>query len=219
MRVFTAVAAITLLAGSDASAQSRERDLIQDASTVLQRALASPTTAIPAGVMREARAIAVFPRSQRGAGIRFGYGVVGARSADRQRWLPPALVSFKAQVRETDRLRASDVVLVAVSRRGFDFLAQEESILPANLWIPPGPVGANAGATVGADLLGYARFGRVLAGVTVEELAIFDDVMGLGRVYGRPWSVRDLLYGAVESGPPVTAVWQRSLEQYFNEIQ
>lgn len=213
------IAAVMFLAVLQASAQSREQELVQNALTVLRRALSSPTTAIPAAVVREARAIAVFPRSQRGAGFRFGYGVVGARAADQQRWLPPGLVSFRAVVRETERLRASDVLLVAVSRRGFDFLAQEPSVLPEGISIPPGPVGVNARPVPGADILGYARFGAVLAGATIDELAIFDDARGIERLYGRPWGVRDLLYGTVATGPPVAMVWRQTLEEYFREIR
>lgn len=167
--------------------------------------------------MREARAIAVFPKVRRDGPIHRGVGIVGSADTLGQ-WLPPAFVTLARTIPVDRRLKMSDVILVAIARRGFDYMAQDEFVLPEDLRLPAGPVGRDVRVDLDADILAYARVGRLFAGVSLAELSIREDAIAMESFYGVSHGLHDLLFGFVLRAPAGASGWRRSLGLSFREL-
>jgi lipid-binding SYLF domain-containing protein len=170
--------------------------------------------------MRRAQAIGIFPAAPAEAIVREGSGVVTGKSVSTGRWLP-AVVSFKATVRVAPGRRVGDIFIVALTRRGFDRLAQSTFSLPSlprDTEIPPGPVGLNTTENMKTDFVAYARYRRFFAGITIERVAIKEDAVALHDLYGANLGVHEILRGRVPHAPLAALDWRQHIDAYFREL-
>jgi lipid-binding SYLF domain-containing protein len=193
-------------------------EILRDATLVLRRALDTPSAAIPASIMARARGAAVFPAARTDGGMYYGLGVMSARGADPLRWTPPAVLNFCGTIPIDLDAASVDFVLVPLTRRGLDYLTQNQ-LSPVPMRIYPGPLGQETHERLDADLVGYMQFGDYFAGVSVERWT----VVGMGsmnrELYRRAYSTDDIVRGAGFFNPPPAArAWLDALADYFREM-
>ena len=216
LRLVLGGGALLLLTPIRPFAIDAEVAVLQDASAALQRALKGGN-AIPTSIMRRAQAIAVFPAIPTEAIVHEGSGVVTGRGRRSGRWLP-AVVSFKATLRVPAGRRVGDVFVIALTRKGFDQLAQSTVSLAFATEIPPGPVGQNTPENMKADFVAYAQYRRFLAGIAVEHIAIEEDSTTLIDLYGPGVGLHEILNGQLRNGRPAALDWKEHIEAYFREL-
>jgi lipid-binding SYLF domain-containing protein len=205
-------------AASDPRPPSPADETIRDATLVFRHLVDTPSPAIPASIMMRARAIAVFPGASSDGGVYFGAGVMSVRDAFGSGWTVPAMLFFRGGI--PARLEASsvDFVIVSLTRRGLNYLTQEE-FLPLETRIHPGPLGHDAPEDLSADLVGYMRFGDYFAGVSIEDVLIVGTPSANQDLYGRPYSTSDIVIGAGFFNPPAAARdWRNTLAAYFRKM-
>jgi lipid-binding SYLF domain-containing protein len=192
--------------------------LLRDATLVLRRALDTPSAAIPASVMRRASGIAVFPAARIDGSMYYGMGVMSARGADPLRWTPPAILTFQGAIPIHLEATTVDFVIVAMTRRGLDYLTQDE-MLPVLTRIHPGQLGQDGPEALDADLFGYMEFGDYFAGVSVENWTVVGMRSSNQQLYRHPYSTYDIVSGAGFFNPPQAArAWLDTLSSYFREM-
>jgi lipid-binding SYLF domain-containing protein len=182
------------------------------AATALHYSL-TDRNAIPEDIMRQARVIGIFPASPTEAPVHEGFGVLTARSSKPGLWMLPAIVTATTKLHVPTGRRPGDIILIAISRKGLDYLANAGSSLPARVAISPGPVGWNSKINMKVDIVAYARYpvAGVFAGIKVKEVVIGEDTAALDRMYGSGPRLGDILNGRVRNGPPIAVEWQECL--------
>lgn len=177
-------------------------DLFHHATTVLQRALNVPESAIPAATMSRARAIAVFPKVWKDESIYFGTGVLSARGGLRDAWTPPAIVAIQGRLPIELEVEAIDLILIALTPNGLNYLTRDRYASPV-LWpIHPGTLGRNSRPARDADLVAYMTFANFFAGVTIEDWEITALTERNKSLYGYPYSTFDLAYDTDRASLP-----------------
>jgi lipid-binding SYLF domain-containing protein len=171
LHITVVMVGVVFLLGSSASAIDGEAELMYTAAAALQHSL-TDRNAIPVAIMRQARAIAIFPATPTEDAVREGYGVLTVRSSKPGLWGLPAIVTAATTLHVPVGRTPGDIILIAISRRGFDYLANDGSSRPPRVAMSPGPVGRNSTVNLKADIVGYARYRRVFAGIKVEQVVI-----------------------------------------------
>jgi lipid-binding SYLF domain-containing protein len=212
LRVTVVIVGVGLLFGARASAIDGEAELMHTAATALHYSL-TDRNAIPEGIMRQARVIGVFPASPTEEPVHEGSGVLTARDSKSGVWRLPAIVTATTQLHVPTGRRPGDIILVALSPRGFDYLANAGSSLPSHVAISPGPVGWGSTVNMKVDIVGYARYriAGVFAGIKVEKVVIGEDTAALSRMYGSGPRLSDILNGRVRNGPPIAIEWRECI--------
>lgn len=193
-RKLLAALALTVIAGSTASAQPRERIrdrlapaptvTLDSASTVLAELSKIPEKGVPPALLADAQGVVVIPRVIKagfvvaGAG---GHGVVLARDKD-GKWGPPVFVNFGGgSVGFQAGVEATDVVLVFRERKSLDRLLEGKGkfTLGADASVAAGPVGRKAAAgtdaKLEAEILSYSRSRGLFAGVALDGSVLRPD--------------------------------------------
>ena len=144
---------------------------IAAAHTVLHELLATPDSGIPDNIAAKATCVAVIPGFKKGAflvGAQYGQGVVTCRTG--HGWSAPAFIqmtgaSFGLQAGG----QSTDLVLVAITKDGFQHLLKDKVKLGGDLSVAAGPVGRSSQASTtelaNAALLSYSRNKGIFAGV------------------------------------------------------
>jgi lipid-binding SYLF domain-containing protein len=192
-------------------------ELLRTAMLVLQRSVDTPSAAIPAAIMRRARGIAVIPAARRDGELHYGMGVVSARGAQVDYWTPPAMIAFQGAIGLELESSEIDFVVIALTRRGLDYLSQGR-LRPMADGIFPGPIGRDTLVRMDTDLLAYVQFGDYFAGVTVRDWAIVGFKDGNASLYGRPYSTDDVWRGTGHRIPALAQTWRDVLASYFREV-
>ena len=103
---------------------SHEDELLRNATIVFEHAVKTPASAIPAGVLMHATAIAVLPAAVQDGTRFYGDGVVSARGARPDYWTPPAVIAFEGAIPLNLETGRGDLILVAQKQRGLDYFLQ-----------------------------------------------------------------------------------------------
>jgi lipid-binding SYLF domain-containing protein len=208
------LAGLVLAIGPIALAQSDQADRVREATTVFGEIMAAEDKAIPASVLDQAEAIAVFPSTLKGGfifGAHRGRGVISARAAGAGGWTPPAFLtvtggSFGAQIGG----QAVDIVLVVMNRRGLEQLLQNEFKIGADASVAAGPVGRYAEAATDiqlrAEILSYSRTRGLFAGITLQGSSVSEDSDSNEAFYGRRLRTRQILLDGGAGAPRSAAV-------------
>ncbi len=169
--------AVALALALPAVAAPPPGETLRTAATVLDELSQLPVKGIPAGLLADAEAVAVFPNLVKAGfviGGQGGHGVAVVKSKDggwgdvRFLHIGGASVGFQAGV------QSSDVVLVFKSRRGLDRLLDGKAklTLGADASVAAGPIGRDAEvATDGklqAEIVSYGRSRGLFAGISVS---------------------------------------------------
>ncbi len=218
-----AAAALALLTLSAAplaiSPTAEEEDLLYNATAVFRHVAVQAIPAIPASVLLRAHGVAVFPRTVLD-GARFaGKGVMSARGAIPTEWTPPAAIAFEGVIPLQLESPETDLILVAQTQRGLDYLIQARFANPVVPPIAAGVLGADTVGRLNADILAYMRFGNYLAGVTVSDWSIRELKAANAILYGRPYSTEAIVRGdGFFHLPPAARAWRNAIAAYFREL-
>lgn len=197
--------ALTLTASAADMQKLNQR--IEAAHTVLHELLTTPDKGIPLNIAAKATCVAVIPGFKKGAflvGGQYGQGVVSCRTG--HGWSAPAFIqmtgaSFGLQIGG----QSTDLVLVAVTKDGFQRLLHDKVKLGGDLAVAAGPVGRNSQASTtelaNAGLLSYSRSKGVFAGVDLTGDVVNQNGDDTREYYGKDVTYESILSGAVPVRP------------------
>jgi len=215
-----------LLAGVWATAALAKDEVrtVNDAATVLQHIQQIPDKGIPPGLVKSAKAVAIFPGVIKGAflvGGERGRGVMLVKQPNGQ-WSNPVFLSITAgsfgwQIGGS----STDLVLVMKDLRGVNDLLQghvEKLTLGADASVAAGPVGRSAQASTDvmlkSGILSYSRSKGVFAGLSLEGAALLVDQDAGAAYYGKSMRASEIIAGKGVKHNAATAHLQHTLMHY-----
>lgn len=160
---------------------SGETKIVNDSANVIQEVMRIPEKGIPPAVLKNAKAIAIFPGVIKGAfmvGGEHGRGVMLQRQDGG--WSKPSFLTISAgsfgwQIGG----EATDLILVFKTLRGVDALKKGKFTLGGDAAVAAGPVGRSAEAAVDVtgkgEILSYSRTKGLFAGLSLEGAALLTD--------------------------------------------
>ncbi|KAF2117413.1 hypothetical protein BDV96DRAFT_490172 [Lophiotrema nucula] len=188
------------------------------ASFVDPRQAFGPDKIIPPQILANAKGLAILTVFKAGflGTARFGSGVVVARLADGSWSAPTAIGTIGGGFGGQIGFELTDFVFILNDASAVKTFAQAGSLtLGGNVSIAAGPVGRNAEAAGAASLksvagiFSYSKTKGLFAGVSLEGSGIIERRDANEKLYGRRWTARELLSGAVPVPPaaePLTRV-------------
>lgn len=206
MRVaaFSTVLFLTQLRGQTTLSQDETTDKrLQRSAETLRQITSARDGGIPVKLLGKAECIVIVPDMKKAAflvGGEYGRGFASCRVPGS--WSAPAPVrltggSLGVQLGAD----STDIVLLVMTARGMEGLLSDKIALGVDLNVAAGPVGrdanANTDATMRAEILAWSRSRGVFAGVALKGTIIEHDVAEATRLYGRPWSNREIIRGGV----------------------
>lgn len=191
-----------LLLQIEAVAESNKwTELVAESGRVLADIQGMPDQGIPADLLRECAAIAVFPSTISagfGIGGKYGQGIIMVRDDGNGKWSPPAIFNIVGgSIGWQIGGQATDFVLLIMNRRSVDGLLQGKFKLGADASVAAGPVGRAAEASTDVQLKGgilsYSRSRGLFAGAKLEGAVITEHWDGDAELYGKSMSAREIL--------------------------
>ena len=194
-----AIAAASLLTAQDDTVDRR----LRDSATTFREIMAAPGRAIPRYLLERAQCIVIVPHMKKAAflvGGEYGRGFASCRVPGT--WSAPAPVrltggNFGLQLGAD----SADIVLMLMTQRGLERLLSDKFSIGADLAAAAGPVGRDAKANTDiflkAEILSWSRTRGAFAGVSLNGMAVEPDRAEAARLYGRPWSNREIIRGGV----------------------
>jgi SH3 domain-containing YSC84-like protein 1 len=190
---------------ADTNEQSDLSKRLAASTQVLNEVMATPGKSIPAGVIKRAECIAVFPSTIEVAvlvGAKHGKGFATCRTA--KGWSAPAPLdisggSWGAQLGG----EAVDLVLVVTDDKGMQQLESGKFNLGTETSVTAGPMG-NQGMQMNSDVISYSRARGAFAGTNISGSSITEDQDNARALYGSSESMADILAGKVT--PPQTSL-------------
>lgn len=202
-RVF-GCAVVLAAASSVAFAQEETPDKrLQDSAATFRQIMAAPDRAIPRYLLERAQCIVIVPGMKKGAflvGGQYGRGFASCRIPGS--WSAPAPVrltggSFGLQMGAD----SVDIILLVMNKRGMERLLSDKFSIGADVTAAAGPVGREAKADTDvqlkAEILSWSRARGLFAGVSLNGTAVEADHAEARKLYGRPWSNREIVQGGV----------------------
>lgn len=185
---------------------------VLEALDTLNMAMKQDDKAVPRDLLKQAKAVAIFPGMLKAGfiiGGEGGTGVVLMRHKDGS-FSPPAFFTMGgASVGLQIGASSTDLILVVMKKRGLDGILKNQVKFGAGVSAAVGPVGrsASAGLTAaakGADVLSYSWSKGLFAGVALDGMGMEYDKKTSKNYYGKALSVTDVLEkGKVK--PPASA--------------
>ncbi|MDP3789076.1 MAG: lipid-binding SYLF domain-containing protein [Candidatus Omnitrophota bacterium] len=187
---------------STANAETNKwEELIAESGRVLADIQQMPDQGIPADLLRECSAIAVFPSTISagfGIGGKYGQGIIMVRDEKSGKWTSPALFNlFGGSIGWQIGGQATDFVLLIMNRRSIDGILQGKFKLGADASVAAGPVGRAAEASTDVQLKGgilsYSRSRGLFAGAKLEGAVIVQNWDANKELYGKSFSAREIM--------------------------
>jgi lipid-binding SYLF domain-containing protein len=220
MKLSRFVLGCTLMAALaiSAHAQSKERDRVESAGTVVKEIMDIPDD-IPQNVIDKADCVVVLPSVLKAAfivGASYGRGVMVCRSGENMRgpWGAPTMMaleggSFGLQLGG----QATDFVLLLMSERSASSILSSKVKIGGDASAAAGPVGRNASAetdvTFRAEILTYSRARGLFAGISLAGSTLRPDNSANESLYGKKIDAKDIvLKGAVPPPPSAQLLLQ-----------
>jgi lipid-binding SYLF domain-containing protein len=194
---------------------------IEAAHAVLHELMATPDKGIPDNIASKATCVAVVPGFKKGAfvvGAQYGQGVLSCRTG--HGWSAPVFIqmtgaSFGLQAGG----EATDLVLVAVNRDGFQRLLKDKVKLGGDVAVAAGPVGRNSQASTtelaNAALLSYSRSRGIFAGVDLTGDVVNQNQDDTRAYYGKDLPYETILTGGVPV-PATSRHFVRTVAELFH---
>jgi|RhiMethySRZTD1v2_1073278.scaffolds.fasta_scaffold19660_7 lipid-binding SYLF domain-containing protein len=224
--VFGVLIFLILAFSTGSSAQNKEiRDAAKTAdkaTKALNEVMAIPADAIPETLIRNAKAVAVFPDVLKAAflvGGSGGKGIITRRVGNG--WSAPAMFkmgggSFGAQIGAS----STDYVMLFMTEDSLASLLQDKFEIGGEASVAAGPVGRTAKASTDAQLnaaiLSYSRSKGLFAGVSLSGAVISPDNDANRALYSL--TAKDILTGAdkvpVTSIPAATKGFQEAVSRH-----
>lgn len=222
--LITSFGAAFAVAAHAADDQHRLDDRLDSARAVIDSIMSTPDRAIPNGIARHAKCIAVVPGVVKGAfivGAEYGQGVVTCRTGNG--WSGPVFIrlaggSFGFQVGG----QGTDLILVATNYKGFQDLLHDKFKIGADASAAAGPVGRDAQASTDismrAEMLTWSRSHGIFAGIDLNGATVSQNTGDTDLLYGGPHHFDAILRGDVPP-PPQTEGFLHSIREYFGESE
>jgi SH3 domain-containing YSC84-like protein 1 len=221
--------ALVVLAGLATAAQAADDQQKLDgrlgaARNVIDQIMSVPDKAVPDGIARHAKCIAVVPGVVKGAfivGAEYGQGVVTCRTP--HGWSGPVFIrlaggSFGFQIGG----QGTDLILVATNDKGFQDLLHDKFKIGGDASAAAGPVGRDAQASTDlsmrAELLTWSRSRGVFAGIDLNGVSVSQNTADTDTLYGAAHHFDAILHGAVPP-PPQSENFLHAIRQYFGEAE
>jgi lipid-binding SYLF domain-containing protein len=212
-RAFRILAFLIVLAvASLMTAQEETPDKrLRNSAATFHEIMSAPDRAIPRNLLERAQCIIIVPGMKKAAflvGGEYGRGFASCRTPGS--WSSPAPVrltggSFGVQLGAD----SADIILMLMSQHGMERFLSDKFSIGADLAAAAGPLGRDATADTDvmmkAEIIGYSRTRGVFAGVSLNGTVVEPDKAEATRLYGRPWSNREILRGGV-SAPAATKI-------------
>ncbi len=179
------------LGPSHVVAQTKEDQIVNAATAVLQEVMSVPAKRIPQALLSNAEGVAIIPNVVKGGfvvGIRHGKGVLLVRD-EGGAWHAPVFIKLSGgSVGWQAGVQATDVILVFKSRKSVDGIMNGKFTIGADASVAAGPVGRAAAAATDAklqaEIYSYSRSRGLFAGVSLGGSALQID-HGAAAVYYR----------------------------------
>ena len=206
LRAIETAALFTLLTAAPAILLGQEETpdkRLRNSAATFHEIMAAPDRAIPRYLLERAQCIVIVPGMKKAAflvGGEYGRGFASCRTPGS--WSAPAPVrltggSFGVQLGAD----SADIVLMLMNRRGLEHLLADKFSIGADLAGAAGPVGRDVNADTDillkAEILSWSRTRGVFAGASLNGTVVEADRSETIRLYGRPWSNRDIIEGAL----------------------
>ncbi len=213
-----ALAAPGTLAASKDKASAR----VLEALDTLNMAMKQDDKSVPRDLLRQAKAVAIFPGMLKAGfiiGGEGGTGVILMRHKDGS-YSPPAFftmagASFGLQIGAA----STDLLLVVMKKRGLEGILKNQVKFGAGVSAAVGPVGrtASAGITAAAkdaDVLSYSWSKGLFAGVALDGMGMEYDKETSKNYYGKSLSVKDVLEKGKATPPGSAKKLMSALAKY-----
>ena len=194
--------------------------ILTSATSVMHEILDSPDETIPSGLVAKAKAIIIFPTMLKGGfmfAVRYGRGVVTARSATTGEWSPPSFMttvggSFGLQI----GAEAVDLILLVMTQRGIDGLLLDKFTLGGDVAVAAGPVGRHAEASTDlmmqGEIYSYSRSKGAFAGMSLDGTILGTDHDSNKLYYGKVYTPEDILLdGKAKNLPETTRLFIKEM--------
>jgi len=212
------------VAARAADDQERLDGRLDAARNVIDSIMSVPDKAVPDGIARHAKCIAVIPGVVKGAfivGAEYGQGVVTCRTG--RGWSGPVFIrlaggSFGFQVGG----QGTDLVLVATNDKGFQDLLHDKFKIGADASAAAGPVGRDAQASTDismrAEMLTWSRSRGIFAGIDLNGATVSQNTADTDELYGAHHRFDNVLRGEVPP-PPQAEGFLHAVKEYFGEAE
>jgi len=200
---------VFLLAAPWLMAQEETPDKrLQRTADTLHQISAARDGGIPLRLLARAQCIVVVPDMKKAAflvGGHYGRGFASCRVPGS--WSAPAPVrltggSFGLQLGAD----STDIVLLVMNERGLERLLSDKFALGVDVNVAAGPVGRDANADTDAllhaEVVAWSRSRGAFAGVALNGTVVEHDRAEAIRLYGRPWSNREIIRGGLAMPDP-----------------
>jgi lipid-binding SYLF domain-containing protein len=176
---------------------------LRESATTFHQILAAPDRAIPRYLLERAQCIVIVPGMKKAAflvGGEYGRGFASCRIPGS--WSAPAPVRLAGGSLGIQLGADSvDIFLLVMNKRGMERLLSEKFSIGADGAAAAGPVGRDAKADTDiqlkAEILAWSRARGLFAGVSLNGTVVEADHGEARKLYGRPWSNREILQGGV----------------------
>jgi lipid-binding SYLF domain-containing protein len=197
--ILAAAFLITQLSAQDETPDKR----LQRSVETFRAIMAAPDRAIPIDLLDKALCVVIVPGVKKAAflvGAEYGRGFASCRTPGN--WSAPAPVrltggSFGLQLGAD----STDFILLVMNEKGLERLLADKVALGADVAVAAGPVGRDAKADTDVllhtEVLGWSRTRGVFAGVSLNGTVVENDKAEAMKLYGRPWSNREIIRGGV----------------------
>lgn len=233
-RLFSLIAITGVISISSLAARAADSDMgnmahlnqrLQAATTTLEQIMSVRDKAIPQAIASRAKCVAVVPSVIKGAvgiGAEYGQGVATCRTA--HGWSGPVFIrlaggSFGLQI----GAKGTDLVLVAVNKRGMQDLLRSQFKIGASASAAAGPVGREAQAatdiSMRAQLLTWSRSRGVFAGVDLNGVTFSQNALDTTTLYGGDFHRPETILDGRVPPPPAAKAFLSTVQTYFGEAR
>ena len=194
-----------------ATASSEEHELkglVERSTTTLENFVTDSNMTWFRDHIKEAKGVFIIPRMWKGAfffGGEGGTGVFLIKNDKTGEWSDPAFYTMgTASVGFQFGVQASEIVMLAMSRRGVESMLSNTFKLGADVSVAAGPVGAGvegATAALSADMVTFARAKGLFGGISLEGAVIAVRDEENRHYYGKDARPTDILLMGKVSNP------------------
>lgn len=194
LAVLTLVLAVTpSLVGRKAHGQAIQEQTVQAASLVLNEAMSTAGSQIPAAMLADCHGVAIVPNVIKGGfivGARHGKGILCVRDSNGVWHAPVFMTLTGGNIGWQIGVQSSDVVLVFKTARSVQGILAGKLTIGGDAAAAAGPVGRQAAiATDGqlkAEIYTYSRSRGLFAGVSIDGSVLRVDQLSTGAYYRSP---------------------------------
>jgi lipid-binding SYLF domain-containing protein len=181
---------------------------LQRSAETLRDVATSPDRAIPLKLLEKAQCVVVVPGMKKaafGVGGEYGRGFASCRVPGS--WSAPAPVrltggSLGVQIGAD----STDIILLIMNEHGMERLLSDKFALGVDVNVAAGPVGRDANADTDAllhaEIIAWSRSRGAFAGVALKGTVVERDRAEAIRLYGKPWSNREIIRGGLSIPDP-----------------